>query len=184
MISSYLVIHLIIFIFYLALIEKYSLVMFLLFIMSRHYFANKSPFSQSYGFSSSHIWMWELDHKEGWAPKNWYFWTVVLEKTFESESRRRRGRQRTRWLDIITYSMDMSLSKLQEMNSKRRLIVDVVSDSLPLHGLQHARLLCLHHLPELAQTHVHWVGDNVQPSCPLLSPSPPSFYLYQHHGVF
>ena len=39
--------------------------------------------SQSYGFSSSHIWMWELDHKEGWAPKNWCFWTVVLEKTLE-----------------------------------------------------------------------------------------------------
>ena len=41
-------------------------------------------YSQSYGFSSSHVWMWELDHKEGWAPKNWCFWTVVLEKTLES----------------------------------------------------------------------------------------------------
>jgi len=40
--------------------------------------------SQSYGFSSSHVWMWELDHKEGWMPKNWCFWTVVLEKTLES----------------------------------------------------------------------------------------------------
>ena len=50
----------------------------------RHYFANKGPSSQSYGFSSSHGWMWELDHKEGWAPKNWCFWTVVLEKTLES----------------------------------------------------------------------------------------------------
>ena len=40
--------------------------------------------SQSYGFSSSHVWMWELDHKEGWGPKNWCFWTVVLEKTLES----------------------------------------------------------------------------------------------------
>ena len=40
--------------------------------------------SQSYGFSSSHVWMWELDYKEGWAPKNWCFWTVVLEKTLES----------------------------------------------------------------------------------------------------
>ena len=49
----------------------------------RHYFADKGPSSQSYGFSSSHVWMWELDHKEGWAPKNWYFWTVVLEKTLE-----------------------------------------------------------------------------------------------------
>ena len=46
-----------------------------------HYSANKGLSSQSYGFSSSHVWMWELDHKEGWAPKNWCFWTVVLEKT-------------------------------------------------------------------------------------------------------
>ena len=50
----------------------------------RQNFANKGPSSQSYGFSSSHVWMWELDHKESWAPKNWCFWTVVLEKTLES----------------------------------------------------------------------------------------------------
>ena len=47
-------------------------------------FAYKSPSSQSYGFSSSRVWMWELDHKASWAPKNWYFWTVVLENTLES----------------------------------------------------------------------------------------------------
>ena len=50
----------------------------------RHYFANKGPSSQGYGFSSSHVWMWELDHKESWAQKNWCFWFVVLEKTLES----------------------------------------------------------------------------------------------------
>ena len=50
----------------------------------RHYFSNKGPSSQSYGFSSSHVWMWELDHKEGWALKNWCFWTVVLKKILES----------------------------------------------------------------------------------------------------
>ena len=50
----------------------------------RHHFADKGPYSQSYGFSSSHVWMWELDHKEGWALKNWCFQTVVLEKTLES----------------------------------------------------------------------------------------------------
>ena len=50
----------------------------------RCYFANKGPSSQSYGFSSSHVWMWELDYKESWVPKNWCFWTVVLEKTLES----------------------------------------------------------------------------------------------------
>ena len=46
----------------------------------RHYFANKGPSSQSYGFSSSYAWMWEVDHKEGWVWKNWCFWNVVLEK--------------------------------------------------------------------------------------------------------
>ena len=50
----------------------------------RHHFADKGLYSQSYGFSSSHVWMWELDHKEGWAPKNWCFRIVVLEKTLES----------------------------------------------------------------------------------------------------
>ena len=50
----------------------------------RHYFANKGLSRQSYGFSSSHVWMWELDYKKSWAPKNWCFWTVVLEKTLES----------------------------------------------------------------------------------------------------
>ena len=50
----------------------------------RHYFANKSPSSQGYGFSSGHVWMWELDCEESWELKNWSFWTVVLEKTLES----------------------------------------------------------------------------------------------------
>ena len=54
----------------------------------RHYFAetfiDKGLSSQSYGFSSSHVWLWELDHKESWVSKNWCFWTVVLEKTLES----------------------------------------------------------------------------------------------------
>ena len=50
----------------------------------RHYFANKGQLSQSYSFSSSHVWMWGLDYNESWAPKNWCFWTVVLEKTLES----------------------------------------------------------------------------------------------------
>ena len=50
----------------------------------RHHFVDKDLYSQSYGFSSSHVWLWELDHKEGWALKNWYFWIMVLKKTLKS----------------------------------------------------------------------------------------------------
>ena len=127
----------------------------------RHHFANKGLCSQSCGFSSSRVQMYKLGHKEGWAPKNWWFWTV--EKTLESplsskkikpvnyedhpdysleglmlklqyfghlmgradslektlmlgkmEGKKRRGRQRMRWLDGINDSVDMNLSKLQK----------------------------------------------------------------------
>ena len=130
-------------------------------LKSRHNFADKGPSNQSYGFFSSHVWVWELDHKEGWTLKNWCFWTVVLEKTLERsldckeiepinpkgnqswifigrtdaelklqhfgqlicradslekilmlgkiEGMRRRGRQRTRWLEGIIDPVDMSL---------------------------------------------------------------------------
>ena len=144
-----------------------------IFEKQRCYFASKGPYSQSYGFSSSHIWMWELDHKKSWMPKNLSFWTVVFKKTPESpldckeiqpvnpkgnwswifiqeglmlklilqyfghliqksdslektlmmgkiEGRRRRGRQRMRWLDGITSSMDMHLSKLQNIVKDRK----------------------------------------------------------------
>ena len=59
----------------------------------RHYFANKGPSSQSYDFSSSHVWMSELDYKESRAPKNWCFWTVVLEKTLQNLWTARRSNQ-------------------------------------------------------------------------------------------
>ena len=123
----------------------------------RHHFIDKSPYSQSYGFFSSRVQIWELDHKEGWAPKNWCFRTLMLEMTLDSRRSkqsilkkinpgyslegvqfshlceelthwerpwcwrrlgRRRGWQRTRWLNGNL--MDMSLSKLQEIVKDRK----------------------------------------------------------------
>ena len=81
-------------------------------LKSRNYFADKSPSSQSYGFSSSHVWMWELDRKESWAPKNWCFWTVVLEKTLESpldckEIQPVNSKGNTSWIFIGSSSMGL-----------------------------------------------------------------------------
>ena len=83
----------------------YIFLLFILFIQprqhikkQRHYFANKGPSSQSYCFSSSHVWVWELDYKESWMLKNLCFWTVVLEKTLEIQPVHPKGGQS--WLFI------------------------------------------------------------------------------------
>ena len=79
----------------------------------RHCFANKGQSGQCYGFSSGHVWMWELDYKESWALKNWCFWTMVLEKTLESPWTSRRSNQSI--LNDISpeYSLERLMSKLK-----------------------------------------------------------------------
>ena len=79
----------------------------------RHYFADKGLSSQSYGFSSSHVWMWELDCEEGWALKNWCFWTVVLEKTLESPWTARRSNQSILKEISPEYSLEGLMLKLK-----------------------------------------------------------------------
>ena len=74
----------------------------------RHHFANKGLYNQSYGFSSSHVWMWEWDHKEGWVLKSWCFWTVVLEETSA-----RRSNQSILKEISPEYSLEGSMLKLQ-----------------------------------------------------------------------
>ena len=79
----------------------------------RHYFANKGPSSQSYGFSNSHVWMWELDYKESWAVKNWCFWTVVSEKTLEIPWTARRSNQSILKEISPEYSLEGLMLKLK-----------------------------------------------------------------------
>ena len=79
----------------------------------RHYFADKGPNSQGYGFSSSHVWMWELDYKQSWVLKNWCFWTVVLEKTLESPLDCRRSNQSILKEISPEYSLEGLMLKLK-----------------------------------------------------------------------
>ena len=128
----------------------------------RHYFANKDPSSQGYGFSNGHVWMWELDYKESLAPKNWCFWTVVLDKTFESP------------LDCKKMQPATAAAKSLQSCPTLCSLVDCSTPGFPV----------LRHLPKLAQTHVHRVSDAIQPFHPLLSLSPPAPHPSQHQGLF
>ena len=89
-------------------------------------FAN-GPYSQSYGFSSSHVWMWELDYKESWVPKNWCFWTVVLEKTLESSLDSKRFKPvnpkvNKPWILILRTEAEVEASTLWPLDTKSQLI--------------------------------------------------------------
>ena len=93
----------------------------------RHHFANKCPYSQSYGLSSSHVRMWDLDHKESWAPKNWCFWTVSLEKTLESlldckEIQPVNPKRKQRWIFIGRTDAEAEAPLLWPPDSKNWLI--------------------------------------------------------------
>ena len=93
----------------------------------RHDFANKHLSSQDYGFSSSQIWMWELDYKEGWALKNWCFWTVVLEKILESpldckEIQPVHPKGNQSWIFIGRTNVEAETPTLWQPDAKSRLI--------------------------------------------------------------
>ena len=79
----------------------------------KYFFANKGPFSQNYGFSSSHVWMWELDYKESWAPKNWCFWTVVLGRLLRVPWTSRRSNQSILKEISLEYSLEGLMLKLK-----------------------------------------------------------------------
>ena len=93
----------------------------------RYYFANKGPSSQGYGFSSGHVWMWELDYKESWAPKNWCFWTVMLAKTLESpldckEIQQVHPKEDQTWVLIGRTDVEAETPILWPLDAKRWLI--------------------------------------------------------------
>jgi len=198
--------------------------------------------------------MWKLDHKEGWAPKNWCFWTVVLEKTLESpldckEIKPVNPKGNQPWIfigrtDVGRTDAEVEASILWPPDAKslltgkdpdagkdwgqedRRIRVwqrmrhkfeqaprdgegrgslaccinHLNRDVYRLKVISSVAQLCLtlcdpmdcsmpgfpvnHQLPELVQTHAHWVSDAIQPAHPLSPPSPPAFNLSQHQGLF
>ena len=93
----------------------------------RHYFANKGPSNQSYGFSGSHVWMWVLHHKEGWAMKNWWFQTGMMQKTLESpldckEIRPVNPKENQSWIFIGRPDVEAEVPILWPADAKSQLI--------------------------------------------------------------
>ena len=160
----------------------------------RHCFANKGPSSQSYGFSSSHVWMWELDHKEGWVLKNWCFWTVMLEKTLESpldckEIQPVHPKGNQSWIFIGRVDAEAEISILWPPDGKNRTIgkdPDAGKDwRQEEKGTAEDKMVGWHHqLDGHKLEQAPGVGEAIQPSHPLLSPDPPLFNLSQHQGLF
>ena len=150
----------------------------------RHYFANSVPSSQSYSFSSGQVWMCELDHKEGWVPKNWCFWAVVLEKTLESplhckEIKPVNPKGNQPWIFFGRTDVEAEAQHLLLFFS-----CSVVSNSLWPHELQHARPPCPSPTPRAySNSNLLKLSDAIQPSHPLLSPSL-AFNFSQHQGLF
>ena len=160
----------------------------------RHHFTDKTPYSQSHGFSSSHVWMWELDYKESWAPKNWCFWTVVLEKTLESpldckEIQPVNPKGNQSWIVIGRTDAEAETPILWLPAVKNWLIGkdpdDVKDWGEEEKGTTEDEMVGWHHrLLEFTHTHLHWVSDAIQPSHPLSSPSLPALNLSHHQGLF
>ena len=152
----------------------------------------KSPYSQS--VSSSHVWMWELDHKGGWAPKNWCIWTAVLENALESpldckEIKPVNAKGNQSWMFTGRTDAETEAPILWPPDGKSQL-TGIDSDAgkdrrQEEKGTTENDTVGWHHqLKELAQTHFHRVSDAIQPSHPLLSPFPFAFSLSQHQGLF
>ena len=102
----------------------------------RHYFANKGPSSQSYGFSSSHVWMWELDCEESWAPKNWCFWSVVWRRLLRVPWTTRRSNQSILKENSPGISLEGMMLKLKlQYFSHHMRRVDSLEKTLMLGGI-------------------------------------------------
>ena len=149
---------------------------------------NKRVSSQSYSFSSSHVWMWELDYKESWTLKNWCFWTMVLEKTLRVTWTARRSSQSILKEICPEYSLkglmlNLKLQYFGHLMGRTESLEKTLMLGKAGEGDNRGWDSWHHQLSKFTQTHVHWVDDTIQPSHPLLFPLL-AFNLSQHQGLF